>query len=196
MEARPAHRRALCAALALALTVVGGACGDNSDDETTGTGAGASSTVAPTSTAGGKALAVTGVDYAFTGVPKTVPAGTVVTFSNTSTKEVHELVALRVKDGDTRPVSALLQLPEAERDQAAEFKGVSIALPGEPAVTPEGPVTLAQPGRYLFVCTIPTGADPAAYKAAMQNPTSGPPPSIPGGPPHVVQGMVSELTVT
>lgn len=195
MEARPGTRRALSGALALALALGIGACGDNSDDETSGTGAGASSTAAPTS-AGGKTLAVTGVDYAFTGVPKTVPAGTVVTFSNTSPKEVHELVALRVKDGDTRPVSALLQLPEAERDQAAEFKGVSIALPGEPAVTPEGPVTLAQPGRYLFVCTIPTGADPAAYKAAMQNPTSGPPPSIPGGPPHVVQGMVSELTVT
>jgi uncharacterized cupredoxin-like copper-binding protein len=186
-------RTALCTALA-AIAVAGAGCGDSSD-ETTGTGAGASSTAAPTSAAS-KTLEITGIDYAFTGVPKTVAAGTVVTFKNTSTKEVHELVALRVKDGDTRPVSALLQLPEAERDQAAEFKGVSIALPGEPAVTPEGPVTLAQPGRYLFVCAIPTGADPAAYKAAMQNPTPGPPPSIPGGPPHVVQGMVSELTVT
>ncbi len=54
-------------------------------------------------------------------------------------------------------------------------------------------MVLTQPGRYLFVCTIPTGADPAAYREAAKNP--GPPPSIPGGPPHVVVGMLSEVTV-
>ena len=195
MELRPS-RTLLSVGLALTL---GGACGENSDDET---GAGATSTpqttakAAPSTTAGGaaKTLAVTGIDYAFTGVPATVAAGTVVSFTNSSTKEVHELVALRVKDGETRPAPVLLQLPEAERDAAAEFKGVLIAFPGEAGVAPQGPVTLSQPGRYLFVCTIPTGADPAAYRAAAKNP--GPPPEVPGGPPHVVAGMLSELTVT
>ncbi len=42
-------------------------------------------------------------------------------------------------------------------------------------------MTLTQPGRYIFVCTIPTGADPAAYREAAKTP--GPPPDVPGGPP-------------
>lgn len=177
-------RRLLCTALALAL--VAGACGDSSDPKVA---SGASSTAPAT----GNTLAVTGVDYAFTGVPKTVAAGAVVSFKNASPKEVHEIVALRVKDGDTRPMSVLLQLPEAERDKAAEFRGVVVAFPGEDGFAPAGPLTLSQPGRYLLVCTIPTGADPAAVRAAPKGPDA---PPLAGGPPHVVQGMASELTVT
>ena len=178
---------------ALALTVIGvGACGDNSDDKTN-TGAGPTSTSAPKATPP-KTLAVTGVDYAFEGVPASVASGTTVTLKNTSTQEVHELVALRVKDGDTRPISTLLALPEAERDQAAEFRGVTIAFPSKEGFNPQGPLTLSQPGRYLFVCTIPTGADPVAYEEKAK--TAQGPIEVPGGPPHVAKGMVKEVTVT
>jgi len=176
---------------ALALAVIGGGCGDTKDETTTGAGA---STTAPAATAAGKALAVTGTDYAFVGVPKTVAPGTVVSFKNTSPKEVHELVALRVKNGDTRPLGTILQLPEAERDAAAEFRGVVLAFPNEEGFSPQGPLTLTQPGRYLFVCTVPTGADPVAYREKAK--TAQGPIEVPGGPPHVVQGMVAELTVT
>ncbi len=180
---------------ALALTLVASGCGDNSDDEPEAeTGAGTTAKApGATGAAGGKTLAVTGTDYAFGGVPATVPAGTVVSFKNESDKEVHELVALRIKDGDTRPLSGILTLPDAERDAAAEFRGVLFAFPGEEGMAPAGPVTLAQPGRWVFVCSIPTGADPAAYRNAPQGPGA---PEVPGGPPHAVQGMVTELQVT
>lgn len=178
---------------ALALVVIGGACGETSDDQKAAV---TTVTTASTTTAAAKTVEVTGDDYFFKGVPAKIAPGTVISFTNASKKEVHELVALRVKEGETRPASALLQLPEAERDAAAEFRGVAIAFPEEKAITPEGPVTLTQPGRYLFVCVIPTGADPAAYREAVKNPNpSGPPPSVPGGPPHVANGMVAEVTV-
>ena len=159
---------------ALALTVIAGACGGSSDDEA-------------------KELKVKGVDYAFEGIPKTVAPGTVVSFTNESKKEVHEIVALRVKDGETRPISALLALPEAERDSAAEFRGVVVAFPGEKGTAPQGPLTLSQPGRYLLVCTIPTGADPAVYREKAKTATG--PIEVPGGPPHVAKGMVAEVNV-
>ena len=175
---------------ALALALLAGACGET-DDEKAESGPSATATSAP---AAAKTLEVTGADYAFEDVPASVAAGTTVSFKNSSAKEVHELVALRVKDGDDRPLSTILALPEAERDQAAEFRGVSIAFPNEPGFTPEGPVVLNQPGRYIFVCTIPVGADPAAYRAAAQK--GGGPVEVPGGPPHVARGMVTELKVT
>ena len=176
---------------ALALIFVGGACGSTDDETASPTTV--SSAPATTGAAAAKEVAVTGVDYAYEGVPKKVAPGTVVKFTNTSTKEVHEIVALKVKDGENRPMSTLLKLPEAEQEGVAEFQGVAIALPGKPTLTPRGPVTLAQPGRYLLVCNIKTDADPAAYEAAMQKP--GPPADVPGGPPHWEKGMATEVTV-
>ena len=177
---------------ALALVVIGAtACGDTAENEKAAV---TTVTTGPTTTAGGKTLEVTGDDYEFKGVPAKIAPGTVISFTNASKREVHELIALRVKDGETRPVAALLQLPEAERDAAAEFKGVAFAYPGEKGQTPAGPVDLSQPGRYVFVCTIPTGADPAAFRAASEKATDGPP-SVPGGPPHVANGMLAEVTV-
>ena len=162
----PRHPRTLLST-ALALALVGvGACGDTKDDKVA-TGAGASSTAAPKAAGGGKTLAVTGADYEFKGVPKTAAAGTVISFKNSSTKEVHEIVALRVKDGENRPLSDLLALSEPESEKVSEFRGVTVAFPGEEGFAPEGPLTLSQPGRYLLICAIPTGADPVAYKAAV-----------------------------
>jgi len=173
------------------LALVAGACG-NTDNEKKA--AGATSTARSNPKAGGKPLTIIGTDYAFTGVPASVPAGTVLAFKNESTKEVHEIVALRVNDGETRPASVILQLPEAERDKAAEFRGVVVGFPGEEGFAPEGPLTLSQPGRYLLVCSIPTGADPVAYREKAK--TAKGPVEIPGGPPHVAKGMSAELKVT
>lgn len=179
--------------LALVLSAAGcGATTDEASSKPTTTAA----AVAPATTAKAGAastLAITGVDYAYKGVPAKVAPGTVVTLTNESTKEVHEVVALRVVDGETRPMAALLQLPEAERDKAAEFRGVTVAFPGEKGFSPQGPLTLTQPGRYLLVCTIPTGADPVAYREKAK--TAQGPVVVPGGPPHLVGGMAAELTV-
>jgi hypothetical protein len=53
---------------------------------------------------------------------------------------------------------------------------------------------LTEKGRYAVICAIPTGADPQAYLAAASGPSDGPP-NVPGGPPHLVQGMFGEITV-
>lgn len=122
-------RTLLSAALTLAL-VGGSACADTKDDKVaTGTGPGASSTSAPKAAGGGQPLAITGTDYEFKGVPKTAAAGTVITFKNSSAKEVHEVVALRVKDGETRPMSDLLALPEAETHKAPSSGACSSPSP-------------------------------------------------------------------
>lgn len=137
------------------------------------------------------------MDYAFEGVPKSVSAGTRLTLKNESKAEVHELIAARIPDGESRSAEELVKDPAAI---GALFGGgppaaVIVASPGGSvpgAVVGDG--TLSQPGRYLFVCNIPTGADPNAYLEAARA-SRGAPPQVPGGPPHAAQGMVAELTV-
>jgi hypothetical protein len=91
-----------------------------------------------------------------------------------------------------------MALPQGEL-QALLYQGppalVLVAPPGNaPQITIMGDGTLAQPGRYLVICTIPTGADPDAYLRAAQSGTG--PPHAAGGPPHFVNGMFGEITVT
>lgn len=59
-----------------------------------------------------------------------------------------------------------------------------------------GDGTLSEPGRYAIMCFIPTGVDPQVYVEASAATESGPPQSEGAGPPHFVNGMRTELTVT
>lgn len=137
------------------------------------------------------------VDYAFVGLPDELASGATISIDNTSDSELHEFVALRLPDGEERSAEELLQLPPEEL--AAFFPGVATVLlqaPGSDEVIPaEGDGTLAQPGRYLVICAIPTGADPGEYLAAAAEAEGGPPEGVAGGPPHFVNGMWAELTV-
>ena len=140
---------------------------------------------------------VTAADYSFKNLPKSVDAGTTLTLKNSSTKELHEMVVIRLKDDEKRPVSQLVALPEAEGEQA--FAGqpamVLIAPPnGGEVIKAVGTGKLTEKGRYAVICAIPLGADPAAYLAAAQAATDGPP-NVAGGPPHLTQGMFGEITV-
>jgi uncharacterized cupredoxin-like copper-binding protein len=142
--------------------------------------------------ASGAALTITGVEYAYQGVPASVKAGTVVSFTNGG-KEVHELIAIRRNDGVTTSVDELIAMPEAESDKLVTILPVvAIATPGESA---PDPVVLDKPGSYIFMCFIPVGttAFPSEDPGASVDPSA----SVePGGPPHFTQGMVAELTVT
>lgn len=142
------------------------------------------------------AMLITGADYEFRGVPEIAEVGTELAFTNISEEEVHEIVLLKVDDDETRPLNELLALPENERDAVAQFRGVTVAFPGQDAVFTDGSVTLSEPGRYVLICTIPTGADPQAYRDAVADPEAEGPPDVAGGPPHLVNGMVAELEVT
>jgi hypothetical protein len=70
---------------------------------------------------------------------------------------------------------------------------VLVAPPGEDSIVAFGATTLA-PGRYLVVCSIPTGADVEEFMRQAQDSTGGPP-DVPGGPPHFTAGMFAELLV-
>jgi hypothetical protein len=58
-----------------------------------------------------------------------------------------------------------------------------------------GDGTLTEPGRYVLMCFIPTGADPDEYLAAAAASDGEAPTGVAGGPPHVVNGMYAELQV-
>ncbi|MFP5377781.1 MAG: hypothetical protein ACLGIO_13515, partial [Acidimicrobiia bacterium] len=162
------------AASLLAVVALAAACGDDDDDETA---AGDDTT---TTAAGdtGDTLTVTAVDYSFEGLPDEVDAGTRVVLENASTRELHEFVAIRIPDSETRPVSELVQLPESEIDAlfgSTEPATVLLAPPGGEMIAAVGDGTLSEPGRYAVVCFIPTGADPQAYLDAARAGGEGPP---------------------
>jgi uncharacterized cupredoxin-like copper-binding protein len=166
-------RRLASVGALVALTTLGTACSDDGDKT------------------------VTAADYSFQNLPKSVDAGTTLTLKNSSTKEVHEMIVIRLKDDEKRPVSQLVTLPEAEGEQAfaGEPAMVLIAPPnGAEVIKALGTGKLTEKGRYAVICAIPVGADPAAYLAAAQSATDGPP-NVAGGPPHLTQGMFGEITV-
>lgn len=165
-----------------------GACGDDGDD--------GNEDAAPDATAEGT-LDVTASDYKFEGVPASAKVGTKVQVENSSERELHEFVAMKLADTEKRPVADLMKLPEAEQQALSQGPPamVLIAPPGgKPQVNAVGDGSFAEPGRYLIMCAIPTGADPAAYMAAAQQPSEGPP-NVPGGPPHFTQGMYADITI-
>lgn len=137
-------------------------------------------------------------DFAFVDLPDELAAGATITIDNTSQTELHELVAVRLPDGEERSAEELLQLAPAEL--AAFFPGVATVLlqaPGsDEVIVAEGDGTLSDAGRYLVICAIPTGADPDEYLTAAAAAEGGPPEGVEGGPPHFVNGMFAELTVS
>ena len=174
----------IAAIAALALMLVGACSADEVAPTTTAT---------PTTLPSGT-IELTATDYGFEGLPARVQAGTTFTLTNTSDHELHEFAAIRLPDDETRSVEELLQLPPEEL--AAFFplvESVMIAPPGEGGFPVVGTGTLTEPGRYAFICAIPTGADPAEYLAAAAE--SDGPPQVDGGPPHFAHGMYGEVVV-
>jgi len=137
-------------------------------------------------------------DYAFSGLPAELAAGSTITVDNTSETELHELVAVLLPDEETRSVDELVAL--APEEMGALFGGVQLVrlqAPGSAEVIPAvGDGTLTAAGRYLVLCAIPTGADPGEYLAAAAETEEGPPQGVAGGPPHFVNGMYAEVVVT
>jgi plastocyanin len=148
----------------------------------------ASAESSATSPLGTDGVTVTGVEYAYEGVPESAKAGTMVTFVNGG-NEVHEIVAIRRNEGVTTTLEELLAMPEEESNKLVSFLGVAVASPGETA--PEM-ITLDQPGGYIFICFIPVGTTELPSLAPDATPNES---LLPDGPPHFVQGMVAEFSV-
>ncbi|MGK2949992.1 MAG: hypothetical protein ACSLFP_15575 [Acidimicrobiales bacterium] len=177
--------RTALAGLALAVVALS-ACGD---DEAEPRAEESTSTTLGT-------VVIDGVDYAFENVPESVPAGTTLGLRNTSEAELHELVAFQLPDDERRSLDVLLALPPDQLFPAlGEPTTVLLQAPGSDEVIPAvGTGTLTEPGRYLLMCAIPTGADPAEYLAAAAE-SEGGPPQVAGGPPHFMEGMAALLLV-
>lgn len=164
------------------------------------TGCGDAATATP------EPITVGAFDYAFEGVPATVAAGTTFELDNESDNdEVHELLAVKLADGEERSASDLLALAPPELGTLIDegLAGFAAAFPasfdGEPPVGSE--VTVAEPGRYLLLCLLPTGGPPDEIAASLaeyvaRDGVGGPPAHPETGPPHAVQGMVTEVTVS
>lgn len=191
--------RGRVAGVLLVASVLVAACGGDDEDVSNTPGQQGASTSTTAGAGAGPTVTVTGVDYAFQGLPAEVTAGTKVAFVNASPKEVHEFVAIRIPDNERRPVSELVRLPENELQGIFESgppAAVLVAGPNRaPAMPAVGDGTLSQPGRYTVVCFIPTGADPAKYFEAVQKAGPDGPPDVEGGPPHAVNGMFAEVRV-
>jgi hypothetical protein len=183
------HRKLTAGVVALlaAAGLMLGACGTTATAD-----AGATD---PDATDAGDIVEVSTIDYAYEGLPATIAAGTRLEVHNDSTTEMHELIAMRLSDDEARPVRELLELPEAELDGvfAGEPAVVIIAPPGEDGFSVVGDGAIGEPGRYVVICAIPTGADPEEY---LNAPEGEGPPQVDGGPPHFVNGMWAEVLVT
>ena len=119
-------------------------------------------------------IEVTGVDYAYEGVPDTLDAGTVAfRFVNAAEEEDHMMGIVRKKDGVSLTWTELLELPEDEGESMTEFLGDAFA----PAGGESSALATLTPGSYALICFIPVGSGE-------------------DGPPHFTEGMIHEFTVS
>ena len=164
--------------IAIVLLVVLAACSSDPDGEGTAT------PEATASAAASDTITVTGVDYAFEGLPTEVAAGTELAFHNDGT-EPHEMIVMRKNDDVTESWDELLQMPEEQAMENVSQVGAVFALPGEDS---EDTITVTEPGDYLAICFVPVGT-------TVEDLGSEPPASGEHGPPHFVEGMLAEFTV-
>src|SRR5687768_5977260 len=114
---RHPHRGvASVAALALGLAGIA-ACGDDAD---TDDDASERSTTTLAEVDAGT-VPVSAADYRLDDLPAEIAGGTALTLRNESATEVHELVAMRLTDGEDRTAEELVALPE--QDLRALFAG-------------------------------------------------------------------------
>ncbi|CAN5751303.1 hypothetical protein BH23ACT12_BH23ACT12_22460 [soil metagenome] len=189
----PQVSRRLVVSIAVSALLALGACATDDPDDPD---AAPAEEASPEATATPSEVEVTGQNYSYTGVPGTIETGTKISFTNASADEAHEIVAFPLPATETRPASEIFKLPEAELTTALGGPPafVIIGAPGQDGRAVVGDGTLMEPGRYVFACFIPVGADPQEYLAAAEQSGDGPP-VVEGGPPHFTEGMFAEATV-
>jgi len=121
---------------------------------------------------GFETIDVTASEYAFEGIPATVPAGTVAFSFTNGGSEAHELIMFKRADGEERPIDELLALPEDQMFSALSFAGAAQAEPGKTTAS----IPTLDPGKYIGVCFLPTGG-------------------VEDAPPHFMAGMTAEFEV-
>lgn len=181
----------------LALALVVAACAGTSTPTTQTPTTQTPTTQAPTTVAPPGEVEITLVDFAFQGLPASVPAGTRLTVKNDSTAELHEIVVFKLPEGETRSAAELSQLSPHDLEHAFGGPPVAVLLqaPGGPTIPAVGDGVLSEPGNYVIFCFIPTGIDPQEYLDAAAATEEGPPVIEGAGPPHFIHGMFADLRV-
>jgi uncharacterized cupredoxin-like copper-binding protein len=118
---------------------------------------------------------VAAVEYAFEGLPETVPAGNVGLTLTNEGEELHEMILVRFKDPEAN-IEELIELPQKEAEKQIENVGFSFANPGES----DAQTFQLDAGTYGVVCFVSTGTTPDKEG---------------DGPPHAFQGMAAQFTV-
>jgi hypothetical protein len=126
-----------------------------------------------------KSISTSAIDYEFDNLVSTAQAGkTTITLKNEG-KEFHEIVLLRINDGVTDSVDAIMALPEEQLFSRVTPAFVTVVPPGMSGTG----FTDLKAGKYIVLCFIPKGAEPGKEPAHDAKP-------------HFLEGMLEELTVT
>lgn len=128
------------------------------------------------------AIEVTAADYSFAGLDAIDATGDYALTLTNEGEELHEIVLVRIADGETRPVEELLE--EEDPSEFATDIAFAFACPG--ASSEPTAVNIDEPGRYVAVCFIPVGVTPETPPEEFET----------LGPPHALQGMVAEIQVS
>lgn len=117
-----------------------------------------------------KKQTIAAADYKFTNAPTKLAKGSYAFVIDNTGKEEHMMAVVRVKDGVTKSLDQLLSEGKDGPPPDVEEVGTAFAAPGMKGA---GVMKLDRPGRYAFVCPIPTK----------------------DGQPHFMMGMKGEFTV-
>ena len=123
---------------------------------------------------------VTGDDYAFVGLPSSVPVGTSFRFVNGGDED-HEIFIARRNEGTTETLDELLALPQEELGAKVTLVGGLFANVGQSSLAS---LTLDEEGDYIALCFVSQGTANGVPPADPQN-----------APPHAMLGMRAEFTV-
>jgi len=142
---------------------------------------------------------VRGGEYAYVGLPTSLPAGSSLGFTNDGA-EVHELALARIGDDVTESLEELLAMEDPVGAGLVEIIG-DTPLFAAPGAVAEGTLSLEREGRYVAICFIPQGlTDMAVMEQAMTAESMDELPedvqAILSGAPHFTLGMLQEFTVT
>ena len=134
----------------------------------------------------------------FLGLPDEVDVGTRIGAVNRSEAEMHEFIAFRLPDGETRSSGELAALSDDDLVRvlgAAIPDVIQVAPPGESAIKGLGDAVFEVPGRYLVLCTVPVGADPALLLASDRYTTGRWPDQYQDSPSHAKRGEHDDVIV-
>ncbi len=125
----------------------------------------------------GAKATVDAVNYAYEGLPATLPAGTVrIEMENTS-DEAHEMLVFSKNPGVTESFDQILELPDDQAETKVAFANAVSTDPGQTAYM----VTALPVGDYLFICNYGKGT------TDDDDPTT--------AEPHYTLGMKQEVKV-